>query len=140
MQSNLKAGQMIESITLEDALELFKLPKLVGQFEEKDMKVAIGRFGPYISHNSAFYSLPKEQDPHTLDEPTAIQIIQDKRQKDIDKLILMFPENPEVKVLNGRWGPFGEMERHQEWNYQMGYRPRGLHNDSFARRRCRIIC
>ena len=104
--ASLKAGQMIESITLEDALELFKLPKLVGQFEEKDMKVAIGRFGPYISHNSAFYSLPKEQDPHTLDEPTAIQIIQDKRQKDIDKLILMFPENPEVKVLNGRWGPF----------------------------------
>ena len=89
--ASLKAGQMIESITLEDALELFKLPKLVGQFEEKDMKVAIGRFGPYISHNSAFYSLPKEQDPHTLDEPTAIQIIQDKRQKDIDKLILMFP-------------------------------------------------
>ncbi len=104
--ASLKAGQMIESITLEDALELFKLPKLVGQFEEKDMKVAIGRFGPYISHNSAFYSLTKEQDPHTLDEPTAIQIIQDKRQKDIDKLILTFPENPEVKVLNGRWGPF----------------------------------
>ncbi len=104
--ASLKAGQMIESITLEDALELFKLPKLVGQFEEKDMKVAIGRFGPYISHSSAFYSLPKEQDPHTLDEPTAIQIIQDKRQKDIDKLILTFPENPEVKVLNGRWGPF----------------------------------
>ncbi|WP_207426392.1 type I DNA topoisomerase [Pedobacter sp. SYSU D00535] len=106
--ASLRSGQMIESISLEEALELFKLPKKVGSFEDKDMTVAIGRFGPYIRHNSAFYSLPKGVDPHSVTEEQAIQIIQEKRQKDAEKLIKTFEEHPDVKILNGRWGPYIE--------------------------------
>ncbi len=106
--ASLRSGQMIETISLEDALELFKLPKKVGVFEDKDMTVAIGRFGPYIRHNSAFYSLPKNLDPHDVVEEQAIEIIKEKRQKDAEKLIKTFEENPDVKILNGRWGPYIE--------------------------------
>jgi DNA topoisomerase-1 len=104
--ASLRTGQMMESISLEDALELFKLPKTLGQFEDKDMVVAIGKFGPYVRHDGAFYSIPKEFDPHTLEEAKAIEIIQEKRQKDIDKLIKVFDENPDARIENGRWGPY----------------------------------
>ncbi|PAW94549.1 DNA topoisomerase I [Mucilaginibacter sp. MD40] len=108
LYASLRTGQSIETITLEDALELFKLPKAVGEFEGKVMKVAIGRFGPYISHNGAFVSLPKEIDPLDVTEEQAIQLIEDKRKKDAEKLIKTFDEDPDVKVLNGRWGPYIE--------------------------------
>lgn len=108
LYASLRTGQSIETITLEEALELFKLPKVVGEFESKPMKVAIGRFGPYISHNSAFVSLPKEIDPHDVTEEQAIELILEKRKKDAEKLIKAFDEDPTVKVLNGRWGPYIE--------------------------------
>lgn len=104
--ASLRPGQMIETLTFEDALDLFKLPKKVGQFEDKEMTVAVGRFGPYIRHNGAFYSLPKGLDPQDVTEEEAIAIIQDKRQKDKDKVIKVFAENPEAQIENGRWGPF----------------------------------
>ncbi|WP_437919779.1 type I DNA topoisomerase [Sphingobacterium sp. LRF_L2] len=104
--ASLRKGQMIETITFEDALELFKLPKKVGEFEDKEMTVAIGRFGPYIRHASAFYSLPKNLDPMEVSESEAIQIIKDKRQRDIEKVIRVFEENAEAQIENGRWGPF----------------------------------
>lgn len=104
--ASLRPGQMIETITFEEALELFKLPKKVGLFEEKEMTVAIGRFGPYIRHDSKFYSLPKGMDPHDVVEEEAIRIIEEKRQKDKDKIIKVFDENPDARVENGRWGPF----------------------------------
>jgi DNA topoisomerase-1 len=104
--ASLRTGQMIETITLEDALELFKLPKKAGVYEDKDMTVAIGKFGPYIRHNSAFYSLPKGVDPMTVTEQQAIEIIEEKRKKDAEKLIKAFDEDPEMKLLNGRWGPY----------------------------------
>ena len=108
LYASLRAGQSIETITLEEALELFKLPKKVGEFEGKDMTVAIGRFGPYIRHNSAFYSLPKGLDPHDVVEEQAIELIIDKRKKDAEKLIKTFEEDATVKILNGRWGPYIE--------------------------------
>jgi DNA topoisomerase-1 len=108
LYASLRTGQSIETITLEEALELFKLPKVVGEFESKPMKVAIGRFGPYISHNSAFVSLPKEIDPLDVTEEQAIELILEKRKKDAEKLIKAFDEDPTVKVLNGRWGPYIE--------------------------------
>ncbi|MEO8887457.1 MAG: type I DNA topoisomerase [Mucilaginibacter sp.] len=108
LYASLRTGQSIETITLEEALELFKLPKVVGEFEGKPMKVAIGRFGPYISHNSAFVSLPKEIDPLDVTEEQAIELIEAKRKKDAEKLIKAFDEDPTVKVLNGRWGPYIE--------------------------------
>ncbi len=108
LYASLRSGQSIETISLEEALELFKLPKVVGEYEGKVMKVAIGRFGPYISHNSVFVSLPKEIDPHDVTEEQAIELINLKRKKDAEKLIKSFDEDPDVKVLNGRWGPYIE--------------------------------
>ncbi|MFC3197512.1 type I DNA topoisomerase [Parapedobacter deserti] len=104
--ASLRPGQMIETITFEEALELFKLPKKVGEFEDKEMTVAIGRFGPYIRHDNSFYSLPKGVDPHDVTTDSAIQIIKDKRQRDSEKIIRVFEENPEARIENGRWGPF----------------------------------
>ena len=108
LYASLRAGQSIETISIEDALELFKLPKKIGVFEDKEMTVAIGKFGPYIRHNSAFYSLPKDIDPLDVSEEQAIEIIIEKRKKDAERLIKTFDENPEVKILNGRWGPYIE--------------------------------
>ncbi|MGB4773819.1 MAG: type I DNA topoisomerase [Daejeonella sp.] len=104
--ASLRNGQMIESISLEEALELFKLPKKVGEFEDKEMTVAIGKFGPYIRHDSSFYSLPKEIDPHSVTTEQAVTIIEEKRKKDIEKLIKTFDENPDARIENGRWGPY----------------------------------
>ncbi|MBF8963972.1 type I DNA topoisomerase [Pontibacter sp. FD36] len=104
--ASLRKGQFIESLTLEDALDLFKLPRIVGVYEDKEMKAAIGRFGPYISHASKFYSLPKTLDPMTVTADEAIALIEAKRKADAEKLIKTFPENPDVQVLNGRYGPY----------------------------------
>jgi DNA topoisomerase I len=104
--ASLRKGQLIENITLEEALELFKLPREIGLFEEKPMVAAIGRFGPYIRHNSKFVSIPKIDDPMTIDAERSIELILAKRQSDAEKLILEFPESEYVKVLKGRWGPY----------------------------------
>jgi DNA topoisomerase-1 len=104
--ASLKKGQFIENITIEDALELFKLPRDIGMFEEKKMVAAIGRFGPYIRHDGAFVSLGKDQDPLSITEVEAIQLIKDKREADAKKHIKSFDEDPEIQVLNGRWGPY----------------------------------
>ncbi|WP_194774672.1 type I DNA topoisomerase [Pararhodonellum marinum] len=104
--ASLKKGQFIESITLEDALELFKLPREVGAFEDKKITAAIGRFGPYIRHDGNFVSLGKEHDPLSITEQEAIKLIEDKREADAKKHIKTFDENPEIQILNGRWGPY----------------------------------
>jgi len=106
--ASLRNGQSIETISLDEALELFKLPKNVGIFEDKDMTVAIGKFGPYIRHDGAFYSLPKEIDPMDVTTEQAISLIVDKRKKDAERVIKAFDEDPAVKVLNGRFGPYIE--------------------------------
>jgi DNA topoisomerase-1 len=108
LYASLRTGQSIETIGMDEALELFKLPKKVGVYEDKDMTVAIGRFGPYIRHNSVFVSLPKGVDPLDVTEEQAIELINDKRKKDAEKLIKTFDEDPAVKVLNGRFGPYIE--------------------------------
>ena len=107
--ASLRKGQFIENITLEDALELFKLPREVGIYEEKPMVVAIGRFGPYIRHDGKFYSLGKEYDPHTVSSEDAILVIEIKRKADAEKFIKSFDEDPDVQILNGRWGPYIKM-------------------------------
>lgn len=104
--ASLRHGQFLDNVTLEDALELFKLPREVGLFEEKPMVAAIGRFGPYIRHDGKFVSIKKEQDPHTITEDEAVQLILDKRESDAQKFIKSFDEDEEVTVLNGRWGPY----------------------------------
>jgi DNA topoisomerase-1 len=104
--AGLLKGQSIETITLSDALELFKPPKSTGNFEDAEMVVAVGRFGPYIKHNNAFYSIAKGTDLKAITESDAIKIILEKRNKESNRLIKEFPENSEVKVLNGRWGAY----------------------------------
>lgn len=104
--SSLRSGQLLESITLNEALELFKLPRELGEFENKKVTVGVGRFGPYIRHDNKFVSLGKDDDPYTVDLPRAIELIDAKRDKDDKAVIRVFDENPEVKILNGRWGPY----------------------------------
>lgn len=104
--ASLQKNQSIGSITLEDALELFKLPRTLGEFEDLVVKANVGRFGPYLQHGKAFVSLPKEESPMTVDLTKAIELILAKRQADIDKIIKIFPENENVQLLNGRWGPY----------------------------------
>jgi DNA topoisomerase-1 len=105
--ASLRKGQNLESITLEEALELFKLPRTIGKFEDKDLVVSIGRFGPYILHNSTFYSLNKNtDDPYSIDAGRAVEIIREKRLKDQNKVLRAFPEDAELFILKGRWGTY----------------------------------
>lgn len=104
--ASLRPGQSLDTITLEEALNLFKLPRVVGVFEDKEMKVAIGRFGPYILHNAKFYSLPKTDDPYTVEADRAVEIILQKRKADSEKVIKEFTEHEGVRILKGRWGPY----------------------------------
>lgn len=104
--ASLRPGQMLETITLDEALELFKLPRIAGNYEDEEMVVAIGRFGPYIRHKGKFYSIPKTDDPHVITEERSIEIINLKREKDANKIIKVFSEDKEVQVLNGRYGPY----------------------------------
>jgi len=110
--ASLRAGQSLDTITLEEALNLFKLPRVVGTFEDKDIKVAIGRFGPYVLHNNTFYSIPKGDDPYTITAERSIEIILAKRQTDLEKVLKEFPEQPLVKILKGRWGPYIAVGKH----------------------------
>jgi DNA topoisomerase-1 len=105
--ASLRSGQHIETITLEEALELFKMPRTLGEYEGKTVTVAIGRFGPYVRHDSKFISLEKDvDDPYSIDLERALVLIESKREKDLNALIKVFEENPEVRLLNGRWGPY----------------------------------
>ena len=103
--AKLRANQSIETITFDEAMELFKLPRVVGQFEDKDIKVSIGRFGPYVQHDSKFVSLKKEQDPYTITHDETIELIKDKREADIKKFIMEFKDH-DIQVLNGRYGAY----------------------------------
>ncbi|MBN1183305.1 MAG: type I DNA topoisomerase [Bacteroidales bacterium] len=105
--ASLLKGQHLETITLEEALELFKLPRSVGKFEGKDVTIGIGRFGPYARHDNKFYSLKKGiDDPLTIELNRAIELIEEKREKDKNKIIKTFEEEKDLQVLNGRWGPY----------------------------------
>jgi DNA topoisomerase-1 len=104
--SSLRKDQRLDTITFQEAIDLFKLPRVVGMFEDKEMVVAVGRFGPYVRHNSIFVSLKKEDDPMIVSADRCVELILAKRQAEIDKYIKTFPERPEVQVLNGRWGAY----------------------------------
>ncbi len=103
--ASLNSNQRLESISLEDAMELFKLPRVVGEYENKEMVVAAGRFGPYVRHDGAFYSLTKMDDPMSITAERSIELIDAKRKKDSERVINNFNDS-EIQVLNGRWGPY----------------------------------
>ncbi len=102
--ASLKKGQSIESVSLEEVLELFKLPRTVGEFEGKSVTAAIGRYGAYLAHNGKFYSLPKGSDPLTVTIEEAESIINEKRHADANKVYKTFTEDPSLQLLNGRYG------------------------------------
>jgi len=103
--AKLMPEQSINTITLEEALELFKLPKSIGLFEEEEVVVSQGRFGPYIRHKSKFYSLPKDQDLMAISLEEAIIIIEEKRKAALENIIKVF-EKEDIQVLKGRYGPY----------------------------------
>ncbi|MDR2841311.1 MAG: type I DNA topoisomerase [Paludibacter sp.] len=102
----LKKEQSIESITLEQAIELFKLPRALGKYEDKEMSVGTGRFGPYVKHDGKFYSLGKDLDPMAVSDEQAIRIIETKRETEKNRIISTLGENGEIQVLNGRFGAY----------------------------------
>lgn len=103
--AKLRANQSIDTVTFDEAMELFKLPRVVGEFEDKEIKVSIGRFGPYVQHDSKFVSLKKEQDPYTINLEDSIELIKAKRESDANKFIMEFKEH-DIQVLNGRFGAY----------------------------------
>lgn len=132
--ASLHRDQSIESITFEEALELFKLPRQVGEYEDKVMTVAIGRFGPYIRHDGAFYSLPKTDDPMEVTTERAIEIIEEKREVERNKVIQVLGENGEIQVLNGRFGPYFTFEK---VNYKIF--PKGTDPTTLTLERCQEL-
>ncbi|MCK5279086.1 MAG: DNA topoisomerase I, partial [Cyclobacteriaceae bacterium] len=104
--SSLRKGQLIETITIEDALELFKLPRLVGTYEDQKIEANIGRYGPYVRHINKFYGLGEDDDPLTVTEERAIELIGIKRKEDANRIIRTFNENEEFQILKGKWGPY----------------------------------
>lgn len=96
----------MEDISLEEALKLFEFPRMIGAYEEKEVSVGIGRFGPFVKHNNAFYSLAKTDDPGSIAIERAIELIEAKRSKATQSILKEFAEDSELKVLNGRYGPY----------------------------------
>ncbi|NWG27151.1 MAG: type I DNA topoisomerase [Ignavibacteriaceae bacterium] len=104
--AGLRKTQKLENITLEEALHLFKLPRVVGLYNDREVVAAIGRFGPYVRYDGKFYSIKGQYDPHDIEIDEAIKVIEAKIKSDAEKLIKTFEENPEFQILNGRWGPY----------------------------------
>lgn len=114
--ASLLKGQSVNTITLEEALKLFEFPRNLGTFEDKEVTVAIGRFGPYIKHDSKFVSIPKDMEPAALTLEEAIQLIQEKRNAEVKKHIKSFDEDPNLSILNG---PYGVYISYNKANYKI---------------------
>ena len=119
--SQLPSDKSIETITLEEALELFKLPRTIGEYEGSDVVIGAGRFGPYVMHNKKYVSLPKGTDPMKVTLEEAIQLIGEKREQEQKRHIKAFDEDAKLEVLNGRYGPYIAYDGK---NYRM---PKALH-------------
>ncbi|MFO7879225.1 MAG: type I DNA topoisomerase [Bacteroidales bacterium] len=104
--ASLRKGQNVESINLEEALELFKLPRNLGEFQGNDIVIGVGRYGPYVRYDKKFFSLTAQDDPYTIKKDRAIEIIKEGQEKNRKKEIKSFDDDPEMKILNGRYGPY----------------------------------
>ncbi len=104
--AQLPAEKSMSDITLEDALELFKLPRTLGNFENKSVSVGTGRFGPYILHDKKYVSLPKTEDPLTVTLDKAVELITQKREQEANRHLQQFEEDPKLEVMNGRYGAY----------------------------------
>ncbi|SFT05018.1 DNA topoisomerase-1 [Porphyromonadaceae bacterium NLAE-zl-C104] len=131
--ASLQKSQSIETITLEETLKLFELPRTVGEFRGKEVVIGVGRFGPYIRHNNKFVSLPKGVDPLEVQLDEAIELIEAKEKKDKEKIIKTFEEDPDLQVLNGRYGPY---IAYKKSNYKI---PKGQKPEELSLEDCRKI-
>ena len=102
----LRKDQHLETITFEEVMDLFKLPREVGEYEGAKIVIGIGRFGAYIRHNNQFVSLKKGDDPMTVTEERAVELIEEKRLQEKNRIIKTFAEDPEIEICNGRFGPY----------------------------------
>lgn len=129
--ASLLNDQLIETITLEEALELFRLPRVAGSYEEADLIIGIGRFGPYVRHNNKFYSLKKDvDDPLTITEERAVELIEEKRKNERNKIIRTFGD---IQILNGRYGPYISFDK---TNFRI---PKGSDPEKLTEEECRAI-
>lgn len=131
--ASLKKGQQLTEITLEDALDLFKLPRSLGEYEEKVVAVNIGRFGPYVRHNNKFVSLKKEQDPMEISLDEAIELIEAKRKADKEKIVKTFAEDENMQILKGRYGIY---IAYNKKNYRI---PKGVNGEELTFEECKEI-
>ena len=131
--AGLKKDMSIESVTLEEVLKLFDFPRILGEYEGKEITVAVGRFGPYIRHDNKFYSLAKTDNPALVEYDRAVEIINEKRQKDLDNIILTFDQDPDLRVLNGRFGPY---ITYKKSNYKI---PKGTEPSTLSYEDCMAI-
>ncbi|MBR6494012.1 MAG: DNA topoisomerase I, partial [Prevotella sp.] len=104
--AQLPTNKTMETVTLEDALSQFQLPRTVGQFEDNDVVIGVGRFGPYIMHDKKFVSLPKGVDPMAITLDESVALIQEKRQQEEKRHLKTFAEDAKLEILNGRYGPY----------------------------------
>ena len=104
--ASLQKGQSIESITLEEALKLFDLPRDLGEFEGAQVTIGVGHYGPYVKHNGKYVSIPKEVSPTAISLDEAVELIKAHRENEAKKVLKTFEEEPELMVLNGRYGPY----------------------------------
>ena len=106
----------LETITLEEALELFKLPRTLGELEGLPVTVGVGRFGPYVRYDNHYVSIPKTMDPMTITLEEAENMLKEKKEAEARRVIKTFPDNPDMQVLNGRYGPYIS---YQKKNYKI---------------------
>lgn len=124
--ASLQKGQLIESITLEEALQLFDLPRSIGKLDGDEISTAIGRFGPYVKHKSKFYSLKgTDYSPYTINFDEAVKLIAEKQIEEKNKIIQEFDDKPGLRVLNGRFGPYISFEK-QNFKIPKGNDPKTL--------------
>ncbi|MEN8201238.1 MAG: type I DNA topoisomerase [Bacteroidota bacterium] len=131
--ASLLKGQSLETITLEQALELFRLPRDIGQFENEDLVIGVGKYGPYVRHKSKFYSLAKTDDPYTIKQERAVEIILEKRTQEENRNIKQFDEEPDLLILNGRYGPYISFKKK---NYRI---PKSRKPEELSLEECREI-
>jgi DNA topoisomerase-1 len=128
--AGLRKNQSIETITFEEALKLFEFPRILGNYEEKEVSVAIGRFGPYVKHDSKFISIKKDDNPESIKLERAIELIEAKRKVEREKIIKIFPEDDKVQLLNGRYGAYMVIDKQ---NYKL---PKGTDAASLTLEEC----
>ncbi len=104
--ASLQRGQSIETLTLDEAIKLFDLPRDLGEFEDATVTIGVGHYGPYVKHNGKFVSIPKEMSPTSITLDEAVGLIKAHREAEAKKVLKAFDENPDIKVMNGRFGPY----------------------------------